>query len=535
MTDKSELAKQADESKKSQDAHSVGDVASPNSEKSSEVPGKKKGKAKEKEGGDKPGILSTDQAQKLLSMNLSLQNEVASMKPTKMQDLINNMSLTDAVTGIGQKGSQKDMASYKFWQTQPVPSFSEAQAITEDGPVKDVKIEDVPKDPRPLYPGFEWVVMDLNDEGELKEVYELLSGHYVEDHEAMFRFNYSPSFLSWALKAPGWRKDWHIGVRATQSRKLVAFISAIPLELRVRKNILNASEVNFLVVHKKLRDKRLAPVLIGEITRCCNLVGVYQAIYTAGVVLPTPISTCRYFHRSLNWEKLYDVGFSPLPQGSTKQRQVLKFKLPTSTSTHGLRLMVKKDIPAVLDLLKRYLERFQIAQVFTEEEVTHWLLHSSTLSPEQVVWSYVVESPEKKITDFISFYRLESTALKSAKHTVVRAAYLFYYATETAFGSTSNQQGSHHSHRQDNTLLKKRLNELVKDAMILAKKEGFDVFNALTLLDNPLFLEEQKFGAGDGHLHYYLYNYRCTSIPGGINEKKAADEREMGGVGVVML
>lgn len=483
----------------------------------------KKGKGKSKDASDKPVTLNAEQAKKFLSMNPSLQNEVSAMDPRQVQELLKNLTLTDALTGLGKKGGQKDMASYKFWQTQPVPSFNEAKTITEDGPLKDVKIEEVPKEPRPLYPGFEWVVVDLTNEDELKEVYELLSNHYVEDTEAMFRFNYSPSFLSWALKAPGWRKDWHIGVRATQSRKLVAFISAIPVELRVRKNLLRGSEVNFLVVHKKLRDKRLAPVLIGEITRRINHQGIFQAIYTAGVMLPTPISTCRYFHRSLNWEKLYEVGFSPLPQGSTKQRQMLRFKLPNTTSTHGLRPMVKKDVPAVLSLLKRYLERFQIAQVFTKEEVTHWLLHSATLSPEQVVWSYVVESGDKKITDFISFYRLESTALKSAKHPIIRAAYLFYYATETAFTSTSSGA------------VKKRLNGLVKDAMILAKNEGFDVFNALTLMDNPLFLEEQKFGPGDGQLHYYLYNYRCRHIPGGVNEKMIPDEKEMGGIGVVML
>lgn len=481
-----------------------------------------KGKGKEKDSSDKPVTLDPDQAKKFLSMNPSLQNEAATMDPRQVQELLKNLTLTDALTGLGKKGGQKDMASYKFWQTQPVPSFSEAKTITEDGPLKEVEIEEVPKEPRPLYPGFEWVVIDLSDDEELKEVYELLSNHYVEDTEAMFRFNYSPSFLSWALKAPGWRKDWHIGVRATQSRKLVAFISAIPVELRVRKNVLRGSEVNFLVVHKKLRDKRLAPVLIGEITRRINLQGIFQAIYTAGVVLPTPISTCRYFHRSLNWEKLYEVGFSPLPQGSTKQRQMFKFKLPNSTSTHGLRPMATKDVPAVLSLLKRYLERFQLAPVFTEEEVTHWLLHSATLSPEQVVWSYVVESGDKKITDFISFYRLESTALKSSKHSIIRAAYLFYYATETAFTSGPSS-------------LKKRLNDLVRDAMILAKNEGFDVFNALTLLDNPLFLEELKFGPGDGYLYYYLYNYRCRRIPGGVNEKMIPDEREIGGVGVVML
>lgn len=118
----------------------------------------------------------------------------------------------------------------------------------------------------------------MDDEGELKEIYELLTNHYVEDGDSMFRlvwgrwqaaeerqrgegrraaaggrqaagkqagwaepvfgvlqdnlqdsrsdgaphalprplpsrFAYSKEFLRWALQPPGFRKDWHCGVR----------------------------------------------------------------------------------------------------------------------------------------------------------------------------------------------------------------------------------------------------------------------------------------------------------------------------------
>ena len=52
-------------------------------------------------------------------------------------------------------------------------------------------------------------------------------------------------------------------------------------------------EINFLCVHKKLRLKRMAPVLIKEITRRVNLQGIFQAVYTAGVVLPGVVAKCR--------------------------------------------------------------------------------------------------------------------------------------------------------------------------------------------------------------------------------------------------
>ena len=48
--------------------------------------------------------------------------------------------------------------------------------------------------------------------------------------------------------------------------------------------------------------------------------------------------------------------------------------------------------------------------------------------------------------------------------------------------------------------------------VLLHLQENFDVFNALDLMENKSFLEELKFGMGDGHLHYYLYNFKCPEI-----------------------
>lgn len=189
--------------------------------------------------------------------------------------------------------------------------------------------------------------------------------------------------------SPGWKKEWHLGIRGGKS--LCAFISAVPVQIRVRDKVVKGSEVNFMVVHKKLRNKRLAPVLIKEITRRCNLEGVFQAIYTAGVVLPKPVSTCRYFHRALNWQKLYEIGFSPLPSNSKPAFQVRKYALPDHPTTKGLREMQVKDVDAVQKLLKRYLDKFELTPEFNKEEVEHWFLHKQELTPERVIFTYVVE------------------------------------------------------------------------------------------------------------------------------------------------
>jgi hypothetical protein len=118
--------------------------------------------------------------------------------------------------------------------------------------------------------------------------YAYLTFARVHSESNKLNLNFISIFLT------GWLKEWHCGVRATKTNKLVGFISAIPASIRIYNKTHELVEINFLCVHKKLRSKRLAPVLIREITRRVNCKGIFQAVYTAGVVLPKPVGTCRY-------------------------------------------------------------------------------------------------------------------------------------------------------------------------------------------------------------------------------------------------
>jgi glycylpeptide N-tetradecanoyltransferase len=85
--------------------------------------------------------------------------------------------------------------------------------------------------------------------------------------------------------------------------------------------------------------------------------------------------------------------------------------------------MMTKDIPQIYALLKAYLADFTVAPQLSQEEVAHRLVPK-----DGVNYSYVVENPEtKKITDFVSFYRLSFKILstsQSHEHTHINSAYL---------------------------------------------------------------------------------------------------------------
>lgn len=440
--------------------------------------------------------------------------------PKAIQELLQRLALGQDLS----ETQQKQMKDYKFWKTQPVPSLDET--ISAEGPIEIKTPADVPDEPLPLLKEFEWITVDIEDEPQLDEVYQLLYENYVEDQDATFRFKYSHEFFKWALKPPGWRKDWHVGVRVRATGKLVAFILAIPVLLKVTKSqtVVPSVEINFLCVHKKLRAKRLAPVLIKEVTRRVNKHDIWQALYTVGVVLPSPVATCRYTHRPLNWLKLYDVGFLHLPDGQTKASMVANYALPNKTATPGLRPIKAADLDQVFALMEKFQEKFGLIQVFEKDDLAHWLLGGKSVENAQsnVIKTYVVENDAGVITDFFSYYLLPFSVLENASHDELGIAYLFYYASDLAFG--------------DAAAYKTRLGELINDALITSKQYNVDVFNALTSQDNPLFINKLKFGSGDGFLNYYLFNYKMFPLHGGIDaETKKVTDDQGSGVGVVLF
>jgi glycylpeptide N-tetradecanoyltransferase len=167
----------------------------------------RKGKAPEGRSSDKKSKNEKDgsvkitpqMAESLLENNPALRNEMAGMDKEKAAEAMRKMNIAELLTGLSVSGkkNQKDMASYKFWQTQPVPRFDETSTDSAGGPIKIIDPEKVPKEPDTLIEGFEWTTLDVTNETELHELWDLLTYHYVEDDNAMFRFRYSESFLHW--------------------------------------------------------------------------------------------------------------------------------------------------------------------------------------------------------------------------------------------------------------------------------------------------------------------------------------------------
>lgn len=73
--------------------------------------------------------------------------------------------------------------------------------------------------------------------------------------------------------------------------------------------------------------------------------------------------------------------------------------VPPEPTLPGWREMREDDVEQVGKLLRRYLERFEVAPIYTDEDIRYWLLSgrgegeagANGRREKQVVWAYVVE------------------------------------------------------------------------------------------------------------------------------------------------
>eukprot|EP00834_Sanchytrium_tribonematis_P005826 NODE_381_length_8377_cov_0.385238.p3 type:complete len:377 gc:universal NODE_381_length_8377_cov_0.385238:8177-7047(-) len=360
-----------------------------------------------------------------------------------------------------------------FWHTQPVTDEPKAEGELQSNKTPD-------PNPLELKEGLQWATMDLSQDTDMNLVYQLLVDNYVsdvkDDSPESFRFSYSVPLLRWALICPESEKDWWIGIK--KGKKLMAFITAVPIKMNVNGKIVKMAEVNFLCVHKSLRAKAFAPLLIKEITRRVHLKDTWQALYTAGHKLPGIVTAATYYHRSLNLEKLIKVGFAaPVPNVTTAQQRLHLKNAPLK-----LRLLESKDIVECFELFKSHNQTKKLYPIYTIEEFEYWLKPI-----KGVMWCYVVEE-SGKVIDFISYYLVNTLAVPFKEK--LKIAYLWFYSNVNT-----------------------KWTELLQSLLYCAQNDGFDVFNALEGIGGSVDeLEQLRFVKGDGTLYYYLYNWKCTPI-----------------------
>jgi glycylpeptide N-tetradecanoyltransferase len=252
----------------------------------------------------------------------------------------------------------------------------------------------------------------------------------------------------------------------------------------VNETTLNLYAMNFLCVHEKLRMKNLVPLLIEEIKRRGIPRGMRQAVWTSARVITEPLTSASFRHRLINYEKLVAVGFTPAAPGVPIEQLVKKHALPRAIRLPGFRAATPADIRDIAVKLNAYLQKFRVAQVFSEAEAAHWFVPRPG-----IVASYVVER-EGTIDGFFSFYVVTAVVNGVPQYPTMTIAYVFYYFAKPSL-----------------------LIDLARAAIQSVHWDyGADVVNALEIQDNEEFKENLYFAKGTGAIHYYLFNFAIPPV-----------------------
>lgn len=362
-----------------------------------------------------------------------------------------------------------------FWKNGPVVQLDSKEEIKPNESIK--KLHEL-KHP------LQFKTCDITDNKIIIQIHNLLLNNYVEDKDSSFRLNYSIDFLKWVLTPPGYNKDFYVGIENVISGELVGFISGIPFKCFFQKEKNKMLEINFLCINKELRGLNLAPELIKEITRRGNNYNIVNAIYTGGKRIHLPLAETNYYHRLINIKKLMEVGFTSLKNRWTMKMTLKYYNIDETKLSKKIRLLTEKDINQIQNLFSDFYKKYEIYPCFNEEEISHWLLPK-----HEIIYTYVFENDNHIITDFISFFLINTSVLNNSRHKNLKIAYGFYYI---------------------NTKL--TINEIVNQAVILSKKLGCDVFNCLDILENKTFFDDLRFVKGTGILYYFLYNIKYSTI-----------------------
>lgn len=358
---------------------------------------------------------------------------------------------------------------YKFWPTQPVPDLKDK--VTQFGNITDScetdKEKDLPKD-------FIWHTVDINSDADMGEVSSFLTKFH---NSGKVQSVYTEEFIRWVLPNPDTTRCYAIKVK--DSGLMVGFVCGTKLNLQVGKHSKTFGYVPFLCVHPKLRNKNMATVLIRRIKNGFIDTECYCGFFTSNNYIPKPFTSVQKYSRALNVDRLVEDGFLQL-EGTIKIDDVKKtLKLPNMISNSNFIKMEEVHIDGAYELLTNYLQRYSLFQNFTKDEFTKYFYNNN------VVTSCVLLDDNGSVVDFVSYYKL---ALRRNGRTVT-SANLWYYtsAYETSY-------------------------RLIRDTMIIAKRNDVDIFTATDIAENHYILGELDFEKIPNSVHYNFVNWLCPEL-----------------------
>jgi glycylpeptide N-tetradecanoyltransferase len=324
---------------------------------------------------------------------------------------------------------------------------------------------------RPLPFDLSWNDIDGNNPIVIHELYNLLNNNYVEDCYSYLRFNYNHECIKFAISGPKWGSHFNLGIRFKRTKKIIGFISSNFRKIVTIPKILFCSEINFLCLEKKLRKKFFVQVLIKEISRRLNCLGIVSAVYTTGLPFLKPLLTTNYFYFFLG---------SSYKNNSRKIKNKDFFFENTEFNNkfYHLKCSDKKNISSIVksDGIRIISRGKTIYKHFSFEDGLYWFRFIKGFK-----YTFIKREENSSDAKFImSFYSLPCKTVKNNKSFYFYDSYFYY------------------------SVISKESKNFLKEVITICKEIGFDLFYILEGNFSERILKDLSFQKGENGINFYI-------------------------------
>lgn len=335
---------------------------------------------------------------------------------------------------------------------------------------------------------YTWTTFDTTKMDNIIIITKLLNENYIEDKNNRYRAHYAPEFIYWYLNSA-----ISLNVVIMDSSKLIGFICGRKITMHLKNYDEECGEINFLCIDKTIRNKKLCPMLINEITKQFQKINVYEAIYTGHHMYPNILTSINYYIRPINIKYLIDIGYltASVNMGDDLTELEHAYILPKlKTGNKTLIKLTHEHIAQCHILYCKYMNNFDCYEIMSKEQLTKMLINDNIISYVLIVGNVVL--------DFISYYIIKTLVLKHNK--MMTDGYNYLYT------NTSNH-----------------LHKMVLMLLHTLRENNIDTYNIPDIMnaEDDIYEELQftKEGNSDSpNFHYFLFKNNNLKI----NNKKLA-------------
>ena len=352
----------------------------------------------------------------------------------------------------------------KYWISQPL--LNEDEYVTNSSIITQLDLSNV----NYVTDLYSFNQLDLSNDEVLLNLNNFINNNYfVSDTKK--NTTYDKKFILWLLT--GNKKSVNLGLEL--NNKLCGFIHGHVSTYQLYDKQVEFVEVSFLTVDKKYHHKGIAELLIKEITKQFNLLGYQSGLFSTTKNIKKTLTNYKTYYRPINYLKLVKTEFIDNAEGNIDA--ILAYYTINVQLSNKLVKINSSHYKKAYDIYCEYMEKYIFHRLLTYDEFVYWYCSEN-------VRTYVFLDDNNEVIDLLSYYITHNNENLS-----VSICNLYLYTSSV-----------------NNPMF------ILKNLVLLAKDEGYDVVLVSNMLENDGILLGNKYIQDTTETNIYLYNYTYNPI-----------------------